>query len=210
MNTPASNCAPAEAELRHGSHGRTMKLDRANFFEKSSLCLRPLRHVIGRSLRTPDMAPRSRAGEEKRWHQRSPSSRETERDRPRPSAPERGSNVGRPSAIGDHLFSTASGVLSLPPFGTPANALALRLGLWLVTALACQSACGAGPREFLIQDWTSDNGLPGTTGTAVTQTQEGYLCVGTFPVLAQFHAIRLVGVHLQKLPAVLDPSVPSL
>src|SRR5258707_14273765 len=54
--------------------------------------------------RTPDMAPWSRAGEEKQWHQRSPS--------PRPSPPGRGRNVGRPSAIGDHLFSTASEVLN--------------------------------------------------------------------------------------------------
>jgi len=76
--------------------------------------------------------------------------------------------------------------------------------------LAARLAWGGGAREFLIQNWTRENGLPGNTVTAVTQTPDGYLWVGTLGGLARFDGVRFVGVDLRKLAEVRDAGVACL
>jgi signal transduction histidine kinase/ligand-binding sensor domain-containing protein len=44
--------------------------------------------------------------------------------------------------------------------------------------------------DYLMDLWTSDDNLPGTSVTSVTQTPDGYLWIGTFNGLARFDGVR--------------------
>lgn len=44
--------------------------------------------------------------------------------------------------------------------------------------------------EFATEIWSTDNGLPQNTATAVIQTRQGYIWVGTYNGIAQFDGIR--------------------
>ena len=82
--------------------------------------------------------------------------------------------------------------------------------LMVVVMMTSLSAQGDGAREFLIQNWTREDGLTGNTVTAVAQTPNGYLWVGTLNGLARFDGVRFVAIDLRKLAGQRDPSVFSL
>jgi len=69
---------------------------------------------------------------------------------------------------------------------------------------------GDGSREFLIQSWTRDSGIPGDTVTAIAQTPDGYLWVGSFGGLARFDGVRFVSLDLRHAAGVSDTSVTCL
>ncbi len=79
--------------------------------------------------------------------------------------------------------------------------------LCLVALLFGQPSRADGPREFLIRNWTREDGVPGNTVMAVAQTPDGYLWVGTLNGLARFDGVRFVDVDLQKLAGLNDPAV---
>lgn len=61
---------------------------------------------------------------------------------------------------------------------------------WLLLA-AVFPARGAGA-DYLLDVWTSENGLPDSSVTAVAQTPDGYLWAGTYNGLARFDGVRFV------------------
>jgi len=87
-----------------------------------------------------------------------------------------------------------------------------RLGGWfcLLALLPKPPILGAGAREFLIQNWTREHGIPGTTVTSVSQTPDGYLWLGTFAGLARFDGVRFVTLDLRQRVGVPDNSISSL
>jgi len=80
----------------------------------------------------------------------------------------------------------------------------------LLGLLLAHGADADGPREFLIQNWTRDNGLPGNTVTAVAQTPEGYLWVGTLGGLARFDGMRFLNMDLRQTAGVSQRAVVAL
>ena len=46
--------------------------------------------------------------------------------------------------------------------------------------------------DYLVDVWTSENGLPDSSVTAVAQTPDGYLWVGTYNGVARFDGVRFV------------------
>lgn len=48
----------------------------------------------------------------------------------------------------------------------------------------------ATPADYLMDVWTSDNGLPDSSVTSIAQTPDGYLWVGTYNGLARFDGVR--------------------
>lgn len=80
----------------------------------------------------------------------------------------------------------------------------------LVLLAAISPSLANSPREFLIQNWTREDGLPGTTVTAIAQTQDGYLWLGTFAGLARFDGVRFTTVDLRQKAGVRDVSVGCL
>ncbi len=60
---------------------------------------------------------------------------------------------------------------------------------------------GAGPGEYRVDVWQTSDGLPGNTITAVQQTSDGYLWVGTLYGVARFDGVRFqVPGELTALP----------
>jgi signal transduction histidine kinase/ligand-binding sensor domain-containing protein len=54
--------------------------------------------------------------------------------------------------------------------------------------------CRAAAPDFLLDTWDTKNGLPSSTVTAIAQTSDGYLWVGTYNGLARFDGARFVTV----------------
>lgn len=52
------------------------------------------------------------------------------------------------------------------------------------------NSVAAGPSDYLINVWRPDDDLPSSTVTAVVQTPDGYLWVGTYEGLARFDGFR--------------------
>jgi signal transduction histidine kinase/ligand-binding sensor domain-containing protein len=76
--------------------------------------------------------------------------------------------------------------------------------------LALGEGSAIGPRQFLVQNWTRENGLPGNSVTSVAQTPDGYLWVGTFTGLARFDGVRFIDVNLEEIPGITDEAVTGL
>ena len=61
---------------------------------------------------------------------------------------------------------------------------------WVALLLPLPSAHASG--DYLVDVWTSENGLPDSSVTAVAQTPDGYLWVGTYNGVARFDGVRFV------------------
>ncbi|OQB88464.1 MAG: Sensor histidine kinase LiaS [Verrucomicrobia bacterium ADurb.Bin118] len=85
----------------------------------------------------------------------------------------------------------------------------LRIG-WLWGLVTTVTVFGAPPREFICHNWTREDGLPANTVTAIAQTPEGYLWVGTFGGLARFDGVRFVKVDLHQLTGLPDSLITTL
>lgn len=59
-------------------------------------------------------------------------------------------------------------------------------------------------RAYLLQTWQRDDGLPHNTVSAIAQTPDGYLWVGTYEGLTRFD-----GVHFQFYPSKTTPGLDS-
>lgn len=71
-----------------------------------------------------------------------------------------------------------------------------------MTALCLASNCSAiGAGDYLISAWTSEDGLRSSSVTAIAQTPDGYLWVGTYNGLARFDGVRFVRFDPDNTPA---------
>jgi signal transduction histidine kinase/ligand-binding sensor domain-containing protein len=84
--------------------------------------------------------------------------------------------------------------------------LSVRQTAGLLLALVClvgnQSIHAANaPGDFLTDVWTSENGLPDNSVTAIAQTPDGYLWIGTYNGLSRFDGVRFVTFDPANTPA---------
>ncbi len=68
----------------------------------------------------------------------------------------------------------------------------------------------AGTADYLIDLWTSDNGLPDSSVTAIAQTPDGYLWIGTYNGLARFDGVQFVTFDPFNTPALKHARVDGL
>ncbi len=80
--------------------------------------------------------------------------------------------------------------------------------VWLLTALPAWGANMA--RDYLIDVWTSENGLPDSSVTAIAQTPDGYLWAGTYNGLVRFDGVRFVTFDPANTPALVHARVRGL
>ncbi len=66
------------------------------------------------------------------------------------------------------------------------------------------------PGDYLCEVWTAENGLPDDSVTAIAQTPDGYLWIGTFNGLARFDGVRFVTFDPANTPALLHARVRRL
>lgn len=79
----------------------------------------------------------------------------------------------------------------------------------IFTALtACCAPGGTG--DYLIDVWTGDNGLPNSSVTAIAQTPESYLWIGTHNGLARFDGVRFVTFEPLNTPELKHARVRGL
>jgi len=93
--------------------------------------------------------------------------------------------------------------------GRPTTARVLTLvalALWTASRLFGFESSG----EYLSDVWTSDDGLPDSSVTAITQTPDGYLWIGTYNGLARFDGIRFVTFDPANTPALAHARVRGL
>jgi len=90
--------------------------------------------------------------------------------------------------------------------------IALRATILLCLLLALAGAVrGAGVGDdYLVDVWTSENGLPDSSVTAIAQTPDGYLWVGTYNGLARFDGVRFVTFDPANTPALSHARVRKL
>jgi len=68
----------------------------------------------------------------------------------------------------------------------------------------------AAPADYLVDVWDTENGLPGSTVTAIAQTPDGYLWVGTYAGLARFDGVRFVTFDPANTPQLSQARVQGL
>lgn len=68
----------------------------------------------------------------------------------------------------------------------------------------------AAPADYLIDPWGTGDNLPGSSVTAITQTPDGYLWVGTYDGLARFDGVRFVTFDPGNTPALGHPRIQGL
>ena len=75
---------------------------------------------------------------------------------------------------------------------------------------ACARGAEAPPSDYLIDVWDTEDGLPNSTVTAVAQTPDGYLWVGTYDGLARFDGVRFVTFDPGNTPELRHARVQAL
>lgn len=68
----------------------------------------------------------------------------------------------------------------------------------------------SSPGDYLVDIWTSENGLPDSSVAAIAQTPEGYLWVGTYNGLARFDGVRFVTFDPANTPALAHAGVRKI
>ena len=88
------------------------------------------------------------------------------------------------------------------------------LGGWLLAgwlSLAAEDMNPAATRDYLIQTWQTEKGLPQNWVSSIAQTPEGYLWIGTrYGGLARFDGVRFVPFNQQNTPELKDVQVEHL
>jgi ligand-binding sensor domain-containing protein len=64
--------------------------------------------------------------------------------------------------------------------------------------------------EYTIQNWQVEQGLPQISITAITQTPDGYLWLGTFNGLVRFDGVRFTVFHEGNTPALGNSAITGL
>lgn len=68
----------------------------------------------------------------------------------------------------------------------------------------------AAPVDYLVDTWDAENNLPSSTVTAIAQTPDGYLWVGTYNGLARFDGARFVTFDPVSTPGLTQTRVQGL
>jgi len=64
--------------------------------------------------------------------------------------------------------------------------------------------------QYIVHSWTSEDGLPQNTVTAVVQTADGYLWLGTEEGLARFDGVSFTIFDLSNTPEIKNNVIASL
>ena len=81
----------------------------------------------------------------------------------------------------------------------------------LVFAVVCVGICSAmAAPDYFTRTWQVEQGLPQNKVTAVVQTHDGYLWVGTYNGLARFDGIRFTVFDDNNTPELHSSRITSL
>jgi len=87
----------------------------------------------------------------------------------------------------------------------------LAIGFWLLTAAFTGAATvSSNAPNYFTRTWQVEQGLPQNKVTAVVQTRDGYLWVGTYSGLARFDGMRFTVFDEKNTPGILSSRVTAL
>src|SRR5208283_171064 len=88
----------------------------------------------------------------------------------------------------------------------------LRTGICLMCWLAATAGgvSAASLPAYTMQIWQADDGLPHDSVTAIVQTDDGYLWIGTPGGLARFNGVRFTVFNDSNTPEMRDNQIRSL
>ncbi len=114
--------------------------------------------------------------------------------------------------LADALMRMARTLLarSFPGAGLLRLALAALAFLGLGSGQTLGAATATPDPEYLFTTWDTDNGLPQSSATAITQTLDGYLWFGTFRGLVRFDGERFTVYNPVNTPDLPGPQVINL
>ena len=88
------------------------------------------------------------------------------------------------------------------------------LSVWLCTGLAWTTAQALSPdkatSQYVHNAWNNSHGLPQNTVTAISQTRDGYLWLGTLEGLVRFDGMRFRLFNTRNTAAFAHNMVVSL
>ena len=84
------------------------------------------------------------------------------------------------------------------------------LGLILFFPVAAAGAAESVLPNYFVRSWKTDNGLPDNAVTAVVQTREGYLWLGTYGGLVRFDGSRFVVFNSANEPELQSDRITGL
>ncbi|HUC86114.1 MAG TPA: two-component regulator propeller domain-containing protein [Candidatus Acidoferrales bacterium] len=82
--------------------------------------------------------------------------------------------------------------------------------LWFLAGWVLPEVAAGGDPGFVTRVWVRENGLPQNKVSAVLQTRDGYLWIGTYNGLARFDGVRFVCYDSGNTPELADSVVTSL
>lgn len=80
----------------------------------------------------------------------------------------------------------------------------------VVIGIVALASGAIGTDDYLIDVWTADNGLPSSAVTAIAQTPDGYLWIGTHNGLVRFDGVKFVNFEPRTTPELKHPRVYAL
>jgi len=83
------------------------------------------------------------------------------------------------------------------------------IGLFCTVCLVSTNCAGALP-NYVTRVWSTDDGLPGSRVTAIVQSHEGYLWLGSLNGLGRFDGVRFTIFNAGNTPEMQSPHVTSL
>jgi len=88
--------------------------------------------------------------------------------------------------------------------------LSMCLGFLPLFAVPFSHAAGSGGQGYVVDIWQTEDGLPQNSVTALAQTHDGYLWVGTQDGLARFDGVRFVPFDAHNTPAIRNSRIVQL
>src|SRR5689334_2013347 len=79
--------------------------------------------------------------------------------------------------------------------------LGLAVGVLICIRPFALRSASPGTGDYLIDVWSADNGLRSSSVTAIAQTPDGYLWIGTYNGLARFDGVTFVTFDPANTPA---------
>jgi signal transduction histidine kinase/ligand-binding sensor domain-containing protein len=95
-------------------------------------------------------------------------------------------------------------------FGVSGWPWACVLALLAAGAMLAAGAAELAAQNFFVRSWKTDSGLPNNVVTAIIQTRDGYLWVGTYGGLARFDGVRFTVFNTANTPELQSDRITSL
>jgi signal transduction histidine kinase/ligand-binding sensor domain-containing protein len=97
-----------------------------------------------------------------------------------------------------------------PPFHSTGRTGCVGWAGWGLVIYLLSGIGSFGAEKNLINVWTADDGLPASSVTALAQTPDGFLWVGTYNGLARFDGVRFKSFFPASTPELTQPRIQAL